>query len=78
VVTSPPKAPPVGPDVGLTVTVDQRATGKTAEQVAAELRNGNPPIWIRQTGNDLFVHVPTLNDGEEKVVLERLKSALHS
>lgn len=78
VVTSQPKAPPVGPDVGLTVTVDPRTTGKTAEQVAAELRAGDPPIWIRQTGNDLFVHVPTLNDGEEKVVLERLKNALHS
>jgi L-seryl-tRNA(Ser) seleniumtransferase len=76
VAASAPKAPPVGPDVSLTVTVDPKTAGKTAAQVAAELRDGDPPIWIRQTGDDLFVHVPTLNDGEEKIVLDRLKAAL--
>lgn len=71
-----PKDPPVGPGVGLTVTVDPKVTGKTAAQVVEELKAGDPPIWMGHAGNDLYVHVPTLNEGEDKVVLERIKAVL--
>lgn len=78
VTASLPKDPPVGPGVGLTVKVDPMVTGKTAAQVVAELKRGDPPIWMGAEGDNLYVHVPTLNDGEDRVVMERLKKVLTS
>ena len=61
----------------LYVVVDTRALGKNAEQVAKELDQGNPRILVRIQGEDTIKIVPhTLNEGEDKIIVERLRSAL--
>ncbi|RMF87915.1 MAG: aminotransferase class V-fold PLP-dependent enzyme [Nitrospinota bacterium] len=75
-----PTAPPVGPSYGLRITVDQSVVGKDAATILETLAAGNPPIWVRmyeEDGPDTFaVNVQTLNEGEEQVIAERLKSIL--
>ena len=53
-------------------------TGKTAEEVGEELKAGNPSIWARQpVGPDEIVfRIPTLKEGGEKVIAERLRQIL--
>jgi L-seryl-tRNA(Ser) seleniumtransferase len=52
------------------------ALGKTAQQVADELRAGDPSVWIRVEGDDLFVVVHTLREEEVTIVRDRLAAAL--
>jgi seryl-tRNA(Sec) selenium transferase len=54
------------------------ASGKTADGVAAILREGTPSIWTMAIDGALNVSVAFFNDGEEQVVAERLKAALSS
>ena len=61
----------------LYVVVDTRALGKSAEQVAKELDQGNPRVLVRTQGEDTIKIVPhTLNEGEDKIIVERLRSVL--
>ena len=47
--------------------------------MADELDAGNPRIWLYTEGVDTFViNVHTLNEGEEQVIADRLRSALTS
>ena len=63
----------------LHVVIDTNALGKSAEEVANELANGNPRVWVLTQGDDtLDVSAHTLNEGEEKIVSERLRSVLLS
>ena len=70
--------PSDGPMEGLQVTVDATAAGKTASDVVAEMRGGTPGIWVRHVeGEDFFViRMPTLKEGGEKVIADRLKEIL--
>ncbi len=75
-----PTEPPIGPTVGLGVTIDASVVGKNAATVLEELETGNPPIWVRiypeKDPNTITVNVQTLYEGEEQIVAERLKSLL--
>ena len=74
--------PEQGPVEGLLVKLDVAKLGKNAEDVVAELRAGNPSIWVRSPygrpdyyppGADSFaVRMPTLREGGEKVIAQRL------
>ena len=79
--------PEQGPPEGLAVNLDAEKLGKTAAEVSAELRAGNPSIWVRgptrggpddyPPGQEFFiVRMPTLKTGGEKVIAERLKQIL--
>jgi L-seryl-tRNA(Ser) seleniumtransferase len=67
------------PGAALQVVIDPETIGKTAPQVADELDAGNPRIWLYTEGVDTFViNVHTLNEGDEQVIADRLRSALTS
>lgn len=60
----------------LHLTLDGKSLGKTAAEVAKALREGDPRIWVRQRGDTIAVWTGTLVDGDEQVIVERLKSLL--
>jgi L-seryl-tRNA(Ser) seleniumtransferase len=80
--------PAQGPAVGLVVRMDTAKVGKTAGEVVAELKTGNPSIWVRspqerpdeyppgENGFVILMHL--LKEGGEKVIAERLKDILPS
>ena len=42
-----------------------------------ELRAGNPSIWVREEEDDCFIiRMPTLKEGGEKVIADRLREIL--
>ncbi len=51
---------------------------KPAAQVEAELRDGQPCVWTRAGPGHLDISVAFFNDGEERVVADRLKAVLTS
>lgn len=61
---------------GVRVTIDEKAAPKTAAQIANELREGNPSIWVNPSGDSLFMAMNNIVDGDELVIAERLKSIL--
>ncbi len=80
--------PEDGPVEGLLVKLDVAKLGKNAEDVVAELKAGNPSIWVRAPygrpdyyppGADSFaVRMHTLREGGEKVIAQRLIEILGS
>ncbi len=79
--------PEQGPPEGLAVNLDAEKLGKTAAQVSAALRAGNPSIWVRAPagggpddyppGQEYFVvRMQTLKTGGEQVIAERLRQIL--
>ena len=79
--------PQQGPPEGLAVNLDAEKLGKTAAQVSAELRAGNPSIWVRSPSRDdpdyyppgqeyFVVRMPTLKTGGEQVIAQRLRQIL--
>ena len=61
----------------LHVVFDPKVVGKTAQEIADELDAGNPRIWVYTEGDDtIVINVHVLNDGEEKIIADRLRSAL--
>ena len=60
----------------LNVTVDAGVVGKTAQDIADELDEGNPRIWVMVTDERTFeVNAHALNEGEEVIVAERIRAA---
>ncbi len=78
--------PPGGPAEGLLVQLDFQALGKTAIDVVNELRAGNPSIWVRSPNarpddypegqNSFVIRMPTLKEGGEKIIAQRLREIL--
>jgi L-seryl-tRNA(Ser) seleniumtransferase len=78
--------PPGSPAEGLLVHLDHRSLGKTAIDVVNELRDGNPSIWVRSPNarpddypegqNSFVIRMPTLKEGGEKVIAQRLRDIL--
>ena len=78
--------PGEGPIEGLTIKLDVARTGKTAGDVVAELRAGNPSVWVRSPygapdyyppGADSFtVRMPQLKEGGETTIAARIKEIL--
>ena len=62
--------------VRLEVTPDASALGKSAPDIQAELKKGDPPVWVNMGEDKLLLYVNTLDDGEEQIVADRLKGAL--
>lgn len=56
----------------LSLTLDESALGKSAGQVADELRQGDPSIWLNTSGNTLHLAMHTVHDGDEMVIAEGL------
>lgn len=68
--------PEGSPPTGLSITLDEKALGRTAAEVANALQEGNPSIWLTAQGDSLTVSVRTLVDGDELVIAEGLKRLL--
>ena len=70
----------VGAHTGSTlhVGIDSEVAGKDARQVVAELDAGVPRIRVGGSDDSIIIHVHTLNEGEEAIIIDRLKSVLIS
>jgi D-glucosaminate-6-phosphate ammonia-lyase len=58
------------------LTLDEQALGKTAADIMSALEEGNPAIYLRpgyESIGVLTVDVQVLRDGEERIVVDRLK-----
>lgn len=65
-----------GPWKQLRIDLDEAALGKTAASIGEALREGDPSIWVHVDGNQMYVGVHTLREGEDKVIAERLRQLL--
>lgn len=68
----------IGPDAfGVRVDVDPSTAGKTAREVVAQLKLGDPPIWTWPgRENDIYISAYGLHDGEDEIVGRRLAAIL--
>ncbi len=68
----------VGAHTGSTlhVGIDSEVAGKDARQVVAELDTGEPRIRVGGSDDSIIIHAHTLNEGEEEIVIDRLKTVL--
>ena len=59
---------------GVTMEVDPVVTGMSAQDVVDRLKAGDPPIWtrVREGDTGIILHAFGLNEGEDKVVGERI------
>ena len=59
---------------GVTLEVDSDVTGITAHNVVDLLKAGDPPIWtrVREGDTGIVLHAFGLNEGEDKIVGERI------
>jgi L-seryl-tRNA(Ser) seleniumtransferase len=59
---------------GVTLEIDATVTGMSAHEVVDRLKAGDPPIWTRVRAGDtgILLHAFGLNEGEDKVVGERI------
>jgi L-seryl-tRNA(Ser) seleniumtransferase len=59
---------------GVTLEIDAAVTGFSAHEVVDRLKAGDPPIWTRVREGDtrIVLHAFGLNEGEDKVVGERI------
>ena len=60
----------------LQVGIDSEVAGKDAKQVVAALDNGEPRIRVGGGEDSITIHAHTLNEGEEEIVIDRLKAVL--
>ena len=72
------ETPQEGPPTGLRVKVDAEMAGKTGSDVARELRDGNPSIWVSlgEDGDHFNIGVPLLRDGNLHIISARLRDLL--
>lgn len=62
---------------GLTVVISPSVSGKSAREVADQLKLGDPPIWTWPgRENDIHISPYGLHDGEDEVVGQRLAAIL--
>ena len=60
----------------LQVGIDPKAAGKNARQVVAELDAGEPRIRVGGGEDSITIHAHPLNEGEEEIIIDRLKAVL--
>jgi len=58
------------------LTFDESKLGITASDVYNQLRTGNPAIYTSQSGNQITLNPQCLQDGEEKIVVQRIKEII--
>ena len=59
---------------GVVLRVDKDTTGLSAQDVVDKLKAGDPPIWtrVREGESWMVLHAFGLNEGEDKIVGERI------
>jgi len=59
---------------GVTLEIDATVTGFSAHEVVDRLKAGDPPIWtrVREGDTGIVLHAFGLNEGEDKIVGERI------
>ena len=59
---------------GVTLEVDSSVTGFSAHDVVDRLKAGDPPIWtrVREGDTGIILHAFGLNEGEDKIVGQRI------
>ncbi|MEM1607310.1 MAG: aminotransferase class V-fold PLP-dependent enzyme [Candidatus Bathyarchaeia archaeon] len=55
---------------------NEEALGITAAEINKMLLEGDPPIYVHQKGNEIIINPQCLQDGEEKIIAERIKEIL--
>ena len=61
----------------VTLKLDTDALGKTSGEISEELLHGEPSILMRAPAEDtMWVWVYTLNDGEDEIIVNRLREVL--
>lgn len=60
------------------ITIDEEALGMTAREVAKKLREGDPVVWLNQAGNKLIVNPFGLLDGDEEIIVRRIKEVIRA
>ena len=68
----------VGAHTGSTlqVGIDSEVAGKDERQVVAELDGGVPRIRVGGGEDSITIHAHPLNEGEEEIIIDRLKAVL--
>ena len=63
---------------GVTLEVDATVTGISCHDIVDRLKAGDPPIWtrVREGDTGISLHAFGLNDGEDKVVGDRIAALL--
>ena len=63
---------------GVTLEVDASVTGMSCHDIVDRLKAGDPPIWtrVREGDTGIILHAFGLNDGEDKVVGDRIAALL--
>ncbi|MCH8799299.1 MAG: hypothetical protein IH963_00150 [Chloroflexi bacterium] len=63
---------------GVTLEVDASVTGISCHDIVDRLKAGDPPIWtrVREGDTGIILHAFGLNDGEDKVVGNRIAALL--
>jgi len=58
------------------IDFDNAGSGITANQVAEELKAGDPPIYVYTRNNKVYINPQCLADGEDVVIISRLSGIL--
>jgi len=58
------------------IIFDEEKLGITAKEVNKLLRDGDPAIYAPQSDNQITLNPQCLQDGEEKIIVQRIKSIL--
>jgi seryl-tRNA(Sec) selenium transferase len=58
------------------LTLDEAKLGITAAEMNDKLKNGNPPIYASQSGNQVTLNPQCLQDGEEKIIVKRIREII--
>ncbi len=68
--------PAAGEAPWLQVGIDAKATGQSAEQVAARLREGNPSVWVGVEEGVLVFDLEPVWEGDEEVITRQVRAVL--
>jgi len=55
---------------------DEKCLGITAAEIHKMLLEGDPPIYVHQVENQIIINPQCLQDGEEKIIAQRIKEIL--
>ncbi len=58
------------------LTLNEAKLSITAAEVNNELKNGNPPIYASQSGNQVTLNPQCLQDDEEKIIVQRIREII--
>lgn len=66
------------PVTALSIKIDPDGIGKKPNDVADDLKNGNPSIWINSSDDSVRINAIELVDGDEKIIAQKLRESLIS